>query len=520
MTHLCVPIMVQSLAQARRDVALAGEAGADLVELRIDHLTDASEVTQLLANLPMPAIVTCRPTDEGGRSTLPPAARRELLDAATGATYIDLELASLDGHPVHRADPESTHPRVIISSHDFAGRPDKLYNLIDQIHTSGADVLKLVWTARSIRDNIEAFEILAHRQIPSVVLCMGEDGILSRVLAKKFGALLTFASLEPSIGTAPGQVSIADMKRLYRWDAINPQTRVFGVVACPVAHSMSPAIHNSAFDATGYDGVYLPMRVQPGYEPFKAFMETVGTYAPLDLRGLSITLPHKENALTYLKEKLAQHQPVEIEPLAEQIGAVNTITFDRDAAGNLTLAGRNTDYAAILDSITARLGITRSDLAGQRIAVLGAGGTGRTAVAGMVAYGANVTIFNRTLNRAAALAEEFDGKTGRVTAQPIDAIAPAEYDILLNTTSIGMHPKVSESPLGENPKLSSRCLVFDAVYNPPETRLLQQAQAAGAPTVSGIEMFVRQAQVQFETWTHQPAPTSIMRQTILARLAR
>lgn len=507
--------MVQSLAQARRDVALAGEAGADLVELRIDHLTDPAEVSQLLTGLPLPAIVTCRPTDEGGRSTLPPAERRKLLDAAHGATYIDVELASLSRQQVKRTSAEFPHPRIIVSSHDFVGRPEKLNNLIIQLQTSGADVLKLVWTARSVRDNIEAFDLLLNRQVPSIVLCMGEEGILSRVLAKKFGALLTFASLEQAIGTAPGQVCIADMKHLYRWDAINPQTRIFGVVANPVAHSMSPAIHNAAFDATGYNGVYLPMRVQNGYESFKAFMETIGTYAPLELRGLSITIPHKENALAYLKEKGAV-----VEPLAERIGAVNTISFNHDAAGNLSLAGRNTDYAAILDAITSRLEIDRSDLAHKRVAILGAGGTGRTAVAALASCGAHVTVFNRTLERALALATEFDGHTGPVLAREIAAIVPAEFDILFNTTSIGMHPHVDESPLGDHPTLSPDCLVFDAVYNPPATKLLQQAQAAGAPVIGGIEMFVRQAQVQFETWTGQPAPTQVMRDTILSRLAR
>ncbi len=186
------------------------------------------------------------------------------------------------------------------------------------------DIAKIVWLARSIRDNIEAFEILQSRQKPTIALCMGEAGLISRVLAKKFGAFLTFASLRDESATAPGQVTIHEMKQLYRWDAIGPKTKVFGVVACPVKHSMSPAIHNAAFDQTGYDGVYLPMLVQPEYEAFKAFMESFLAFAPLDLTGLSITIPHKENALRYLKEKGA-----EIEPLAERIGAVNTIIIER-----------------------------------------------------------------------------------------------------------------------------------------------------------------------------------------------
>src|SRR5206468_10159700 len=215
---------------------------------------------------------------------------------------------------------------------------------------SPAGIKKIVWMARSVRDNLEAFELLRDRQKPMIALCMGEVGLISRVLAKKFGGFLTFASLRDESATAPGQVTIADMKRLYRWDAIGAATKVYGVVASPVMHSMSPAIHNAGFDAVGHDGVYLPMLVNPGYESFKAFMESFLTFEPLHLSGLSITLPHKENALRYLKEKGA-----EVEALAERIGAVNTIvipSIENRKSKIENLRGFNTDYAAILDTIT------------------------------------------------------------------------------------------------------------------------------------------------------------------------
>ena len=286
----------------------------------------------------------------------------------------------------------------MVSTHDFKQRPQRLYALIEELNASRSTINKIVWMARSIRDNLEAFEILQTRQKPTIALCMGEGGLISRVLAKKFGAFLTFASLRDESATAPGQVTIHDMKNLYRWDAIGPQTKVFGVVACPVKHSMSPAIHNASFDATGYDGVYLPMLVQPEYEAFKAFMESFLAFEPLDLTGLSITIPHKENALRYLKEKGA-----EVEPLAEKIGAVNTIIIGRRSIATESVAtevatppperrghfsdpvlrGLNTDYAAILDAITDKLKIRREDLSNYRVAVIGAGGTGRTAVAAL-----------------------------------------------------------------------------------------------------------------------------------------
>jgi 3-dehydroquinate dehydratase/shikimate dehydrogenase len=310
------------------------------------------------------------------------------------------------------------------------------------------------------------------------------------------------------------------MKRLYRWDAIGADTKVYGVVASPVMHSMSPAIHNAGFDAVGHDGVYLPLLVNPGYESFKAFMESFLAFAPLHLSGLSITLPHKENALRYLKEKGAQ-----VEELAERIGAVNTIVIDNDPSiANrksqiANLRGFNTDYAAILDTITNALGVERKDLADKRIAVIGAGGTGRTAVAALAELGATVVVYNRTFERAEKLAREFNGRTGKVVAARMEKLCDSCCHVFINTTSLGMHPKSDQSPLGERlPEFTSDTLVFDTIYNPMETKLLKQAKAAGAKTVGGVEMFVRQAARQFEAWTHQAAPMDVFRRVVEARL--
>ena len=518
MTYLCVPIFVSSLDQAKRDAVLAAEGGADLVEYRIDTFTDdPAAILQLVAQSPVPCIVTCRIPDEGGQADLPDDQRIATLNAARPAmpAYVDLELATYKT----AGSQLEAGPRLIVSAHDFQSRPDRLYNILAEMTASTADVSKIVWTARTLRDNLEAFEILTTRQKPTIALCMGEAGLLSRVLAKKFGAFLTFASLTRGAETAPGQVSIADMKRLYRWDAQNAKTRVYGVVGSPVAHSMSPAIHNAAFEQVGHDGVYVPLLVNEGYESFKAFMETFLAFEPLHLRGLSITIPHKENALRYLKEKGAR-----VDPLAESIGALNTIVITRPnselGTQNSELKGFSTDYPAILDSITTALNITRDDLKNYRVAVLGAGGTGRTAVATLAHYGATVVVYNRTLDRAEKLADEFNGKTGKVVAARFEKLCDSCCQIYLNTTSVGMHPNVGTSPIdGQDLTFTPDHLVFDTIYNPIETKLLVQAKAVGAKTVSGVEMFVRQAAGQFEAWTDKPAPTDLMRRVVEDRLA-
>jgi len=505
---------VRGLVQALAEIAESTEAGADLIELRIDDFTDEITARKLAREAILPCIVTCRPTWEGGNCELPEEQRLELLNNVFigRVRYVDIENAAFSRSEA--ATRVSGSVRWICSSHDFVDRPSRLYNILDEMNLRHADVNKLAWLARSVRDNIEAFEIIQSRQKPTIALCMGEAGLISRVLAKKFGAFLTFASLRDESATAPGQITIQDMKRLYRWDAIKPSTKVFGVVASPVKHSMSPAIHNAAFDATGFDGIYLPMLVNPGYESFKAFMESFLAFAPLDLTGLSVTLPHKENALRYLQEKGA-----EIEPLAQQIGAVNTIAIEQDG-DRLRLRGRNTDYAAILDSITRKLGITREQLADYRVAVIGAGGTGRTAVAAFASCGATVVVYNRTKERADALAAEFDGKTGQVVSARREKLCDSCCHIFINTTNVGMSPKIDETPLGDRlPEFTTDTLVFDTIYNPPKTKLLQQAEQAGAKTINGVEMFVRQAAAQFEMWTHLPAPINVMRQAIEERLS-
>ena len=507
MTRLCVSIFVESLEQAKRDVALAAESGADWVELRVDAF-DA--VAALVKNALLPCIVTCRPTDEGGASERSVEGRMAMLEVAAiaGATYVDVELRSLPEAGGITDLPRERRPGVIVSAHDFKGRPERFYNVLAEMNAAPAEVNKLVWTARSVRDNLEAFELLVNRQRPTIALCMGEAGLISRVLAKKFGAFLTFASLRDTTATAPGQVTIADLKRLYRWDAIGSDTKVYGVVASPVSHSMSPAVHNAAFEAAGYDGVYLPLLVQPGYESFKAFMETFLAFGPLHLAGLSVTIPHKVNALRYLREKGA-----EVEPLAGRIGAVNTIHVRPDGS----LAGSNTDFRAMLDCV--RLGLGNDDLNGRRVAVIGAGGTGRTAVAALADAGAAVTVLNRTRTRADALAAEFDGKTGPVAAADLSELSAGGFDVYLNTTSVGMSPNVDDSPFGDAPPpMDASTVVFDAVYNPMRTKLLRQATAAGARTVGGVEMFVRQAAAQFAKWTGLAPPLDVMRAAVKSRL--
>lgn len=531
MTWLAVPITVRTAEQALAQAAKAAEAGADLIEYRIDQVIDQHALIQaLLQRAPLPCILTCRLAEEGGSYAGSQRQRLDLLQelAASGDSpaYVDLELLPLMREQALRDEvrrlvagssgSRSHKPALILSTHDFTTRPaDLLQRFEAMVSDDACSIAKLAWQARSLRDNIEAFEILQQRSKPTIALCMGDAGLPSRVLAKKFGAMLTFAALSPAEATAPGQVTVETLKRLYRWDRLGPQTRVYGVIGHPVSHSKSPAIHNAGFDAVGHDGVYLPLPIPPEYEHFKATMLTWLDYAPLHFRGASVTIPHKQNLLRFVAE-----QAGEIEPLAASIGAANTLVV-RDAgehAGTQALPrlyACNTDYAAALDSVCDGLGITREGLRGKRVAVIGAGGAARAIVAGFAHYGSTVVVYNRTLANAEELAAAFNGRSGKVVAARLEKLCDSCCEIYINCTPVGMHPHVDATPMPDGPReWGPGTLVFDTIYNPVQTRWLREAAAAGCVTVSGVEMFVRQAAAQFELWTGVKAPVDVFRKVL------
>jgi 3-dehydroquinate dehydratase / shikimate dehydrogenase len=547
MTHLCVPIMVRSLADALATAARAAEHGADLVEFRIDHFTDDLEaLTRLIDESPLPCIITCRPTWEGGFYDGDEQKRISVIEHAGIPTksgkspaYIDVELA---GYQVsanlrqkvglvvdHDKQVRSITAGLILSSHDFKTRPA---DLLQKLHAMAAApacrVAKVAWRARSLRDNIEVFEILMTRPKPMIALCMGEEGLPSRVLAGKFGALLTFAAIEKDAGTAPGQPTIRELKDLYRWDSITGSTKVYGVIGWPVGHSMSPAIHNPGFATVGHNGVYLPMPIPEAYEHFKATVGSWLDFAPLDFKGASVTIPHKENLLKFVEERQG-----EIEGLARLIGAANTLTVRDDGS----LYASNSDYAGALDAVCAGLGITREGLQGKRVGVIGAGGAARAIVAGFAGHGATVVVYNRTLEKAQQLVELFTpeklkglapgvSQPGKIVAMPQDKLADSCCEVFINCTPVGMYPKVDASPFPNlkeviaSGKAKCTVAVFDTIYNPLETLLLKDAREAGCITIPGTEMFVRQAAAQFELWTQKPAPVDVFRKVLHDRLTK
>lgn len=500
-TRLICPLTASSVEEMRADMIAAVAEGADMVECRLDYLTpppDDRQLAYLLADTPCPVLATCRTNRQGGLFTGEESHRLAILASAAKFDSVEIVDVEID---VPAADRPAAGA-ILLSHHDFERCPRNLDDIAREMDASAAAVNKTAFAVAGPDEALRAFDVLRACRKPTLAMAMGEAGVLTRICAKKFGAWGTFASLCGGKESAPGQISLADMKRLYRWDDVRADTRVFGVIGCPVAHSMSPAIHNAAFDAAGVNGVYVPLRIAPGPEPFNAFLDAVRARPWLDMRGLSVTIPHKENALAYIGA-------ADCDTLAVRIGAVNTITIDDDGR----LHGDNTDYAGAIDALCDAMGIPREGLAGRQTAVLGAGGASRAIVAALRHYNAEVTIYNRTLARAESLAEEFGCRVAS-----IDQADATEAEIVINCTAMGMSPDVETCPLGRIPE--SVRVVFDTVYNPLETRLLQLAKQAGCLRVSGLDMFVNQAVAQFDRWTGIPAPRDIMRNVVLQRLKK
>lgn len=490
---ICVATHHGSIAALLGDSEFLGLANRDgfLIELRLDYfddLDDASLERALNAFAPN-VLATYRHAGEGGMNAkVGDAERLRVLQRAAdhGVKFIDIEMQT------PRGDFNKRGAKLILSHHNFKRAPssNELKKTLAAMRAQGGvDVVKVAVTPKTIFDTLPLLEELHEHGPRCIMLGMGEAGLWTRVLAGKFGSPLTYARGEYAPGTAPGQLTWRQLDELYRFRQIAPRWPVYGVIGSPIAHSLSPLMHNTALKALGLDGVYLPFKVDGDPAEFTRAFEDLG------LRGLSVTIPHKERASLACQT---------VDPVAKKIGALNTLFWK--SAHNI--AGYNTDAEAAARSLETQMGT----LSEKKILILGAGGAARAVAFGVKARGARVYICNRTYVRAEALAREVGA-----TAIANEKIAELQPDAIVNTTPIGMSPKAGASPLQEA-QLPKSGLVFDTVYNPMRTRLLEMAQAHGCKTLEGLEMFVEQGARQFELWTGREAPRELMRRVVLGAL--
>jgi 3-dehydroquinate dehydratase/shikimate dehydrogenase len=490
---ICVSIGRTRHKMMLLEIEEAARQGAPLIEVRLDFLARPPDFKRLLGHKPCPLVVTVRRQQDGGRWTRSEEERHMLIRQAivAGFDWVDLET------DIAELIPRFRDVRRIISYHNLREMPANLEEIHEKMCQQDADVVKLAVRGENPADNLRVLKLMASSAKPTVAICMGDMGTPSRVLAGRFGAPFTYAAFNIERGIAPGILSYDDMKSIYDYDAIQPDSKLFAVVGDPVGHSLSPLIHNAAFRALGLNCVYVPLRVPRG-----ELAEAVHRFKQLPVSGYSVTIPHKELAPTLAADR---------DSFTDWTQAANTLVFREDGR----FSAYNTDCPAAVDSLKAGMANLEggAHIAGRNILLLGAGGAARAIAHGLHREGGLLIIANRTPERAHELAADVGCRTIDWNARH-SVIA----EIVINCTSVGMHPNIDESPLHVS-FLRPNLVVFDVVYTPESTLLVKEARDRGCHVVTGVDMFVRQAALQFKLFTGQEPPLDVMRKVVRRALS-
>jgi 3-dehydroquinate dehydratase / shikimate dehydrogenase len=486
--RVCVAISAPSAAEMMEKAESAVRDNS-FIELRLDYLRQPSSVFQRLRRFvdyhpESLVIATCRRARNGGKFRGSLAAQVQVLikAAASGAQFIDLEVESAAGLKSKDLDRLRSAAAVILSSHDFRGTR-KLDEGLEKMSAFPADYYKVVSTANSLSDNVAMMKFLERQSEKHslIGLCMGEQGVISRVLCVRAGSVFTFASVAAGEETATGQVTARTLRETYRIDQVDAATKVYGVAGDPVAHSLSPLMMNTAFRRENVNGVYLALHAT-------RLSDLLACVRDIPLHGLSITMPYKQEILHHLDNTDA---------VTERIGACNTVIRTHDGK----LYGYNTDVAGVVRPLEQRLHLT-----GAKVLVVGAGGAARAAVFGLRERGAEVFITNRTASAGQKLARQARAKF--LTRTQMRGL---QFDVIVNATPVGMNDSRT-SPLNDK-ELNARIL-FEMIYAPADTMLVRMARARGMQVITGVEMFVQQGARQFEIWTGKPAPAAEMQKVV------
>ncbi|HTM53094.1 MAG TPA: shikimate dehydrogenase [Pirellulales bacterium] len=464
------------------------QQGAKLVELRLDYINGEVNLKRLLYERPCAVVVTCRRERDGGKWTGSEEQRLMLLRSAIaeGVEYVDLE------DDIAPAIGRYGKTKRIISVHDYRKTPENLAEIHARLAGLDADIVKIATTANQPHDNLRMLQLTKQSHVPTVGICMGDIGTPSRILAGRFGAPFTFATFHHERTLAPGQLSYQQMTDVFHYDRIDAQTTIFGVVGDPIGHSLSPIVHNAAFRRLDMNAVYVPFRV-----PREHLAQFLDDAPSLGIKGLSVTIPHKEAVLRKITKS---------DESMSVIGAANTLVFD-----GAQITGFNTDHQAAVESLEQAVQEhhgRKMSLDNQTALVLGAGGAAKAIAHALNRMGATVVLAGRTPQRAQQLADSLKCKVvdwaNRFSVLP---------DVLVNCTPVGMHPNVDATPYDKH-HLRPSMVVFDTVYNPENTLLIKDARSQSCTVVTGVEMFVRQACLQFKQFTGQEAPSDLMRDVL------
>jgi 3-dehydroquinate dehydratase/shikimate dehydrogenase len=497
---ICVPVCVRRADELADNVKRAQEV-ADLVELRIDCVEpteiDATlkEVASLQNTASVPFILTLRSAEQGGGRPIAAAERVEfwLHKSQFGVPksfpdFADVELELLESDYLRQ---QLSNMRLICSHHDFVGVPGDLEDIYSRMAATNASILKIAVQADDATDCIPVFNLIerARREGRELIaIAMGQVGVMTRILGPSRGSFLTYGSLNKDSATAPGQVTARELREVYRIDSIDRETQIMGVIGRPVAHSISPHIHNAAFAQAHLNAVFIPFEVHDLDRFIRRMVRTSSREIDWNLRGFAVTAPHKSAGMKHLDW---------IEPAAKEIGAVNTIVVQDGG-----LQGYNTDAVGFIGPLKSRIG----SLEGVRCAVIGAGGAARAVVWALRQERAIVTVFCRDPEKAKAIRDPFE-----VSCRPLAGATFFGFDIVVNATPLGTRGELeTETPVTAE-QLRGVRLAYDLVYNPLATQFLREAREAGCETVGGLEMLVEQAVEQFRLWQGKEPDVESMR---------
>jgi 3-dehydroquinate dehydratase/shikimate dehydrogenase len=498
--RICAVVAVRTAAEAiaQMNAIASSTVRAHIVELRLDFLSSRAETARLVRWVgrqhEMPILIaTCRRRQAGGHFTGTAGDEIGVLKQAVGAgcRWCDVEIETAEKIGASELKNALAPARLLISAHDFKRMPQNLPTLVRRLDAFDGDAIKIAAASRSLADVRRLLELVRGR-LDVVAVPMGDGMPAARILGLRQGSALAYAPVARS--TAPGQIAFDEIEPVYRLRrrfgrskaGVNPRTHLYGVIGDPIAHSLSPLMHNAAFAEGQIDAIYVPFHVSD-------LADFIATIKPFQIAGFSVTLPHKESILPYLER---------CDPLAAEIGAVNTVVV---RAGKLY--GYNTDFTGVLRAIERRLPPASSS-----VLLIGAGGSARAAAFALARAGAAVNIWARRPRRARALARAVGGE-----AVERREIARRSFDTIVNCTPVGMYP-YGGSPL-ESRELNCR-LVMDLIYRPLKTELMRRAERRGIETISGVDMFVAQGVAQWELWMGECAPEPVMRRVVLAALQK
>ena len=506
-----MPVCVGRASGLRASIARAA-AVADFVEVRFDCLAAGElekalrEVERAAGEARRPFVYTFRPAAEGGGSDSAPAERVEFWRAVARAraggggrpAFADVELSLFESEHGPALGEVVRGLDVICSYHDFGGMPADLSGLFERMKRTPARVFKIAVAVRDAAECAPLLRLLEQARSEGhelIAVAMGAAGAWTRVAGPSLGSFLTYGSLDAGAATAPGQLSAREMCELYRLRELDERTAVMGLIGRPVAHSLSPRMHNAALGARGVNAVYLPFEVAD----LEAFiLRLVGPRTrevAWRVLGFSVTAPHKSAVIPLLDW---------VEQRAREIGAVNTISVEGGE-----LRGYNTDSAAALAPLEGL-----AEVEGTRVAVVGAGGAARAVLWALRERGARPVVFARDEGRARALAEEFGAGSAALSGAGFGG-----FDVVVNATPLGTRGALAGETPAAAEQLRGARVAYDLVYNPAETRFLREARRAGCATAGGLPMLVAQAAAQFKIWTGEEAPVAVMRAAAEAGLA-